>query len=138
MAQDGVRFIRVRGRIVPIKNKGGVNKTLSGAALATNVVSGVVSGLSLVGSRSRVLFGQSASLGLDLLSSGANIKAHQGIYGRGNRYKAIAKQEAVNHLAGYSAFAITALAHKPTRDVFKASAMKGISFVGSILKKVAR
>jgi hypothetical protein len=131
-----VVFRRIHGRIVPIRRKGTDNR-MANAALATNVVSGVVSALSLIGSKRRVFLGQTASFGLDLGSSSLNAAAHRGVRGRSNRLRATLKGEAINTAAGYAAFGITALAHKPTRQAVLSGASKVLSKIGAFARRAA-
>ncbi len=157
MAQK-VRFIRKNGRIIPIMQKTQTVKQgalvgasiaaipalkqvkakevtphfgLAAASVGASVASGIVSGLTFFrpGLKS-FLGGTGASIGLDAVSTAANVASYAGKGNFKGRAKGIAKLEATNILVGNAVFAGTLLAHGPSRRKIFEGAAKLAKFLG--------
>jgi hypothetical protein len=125
-----VVFRRIHGRIIPIRKSKGPNKGLAALSLGAEVLSGVVSGLTISGGARKIILGQSTSSALEIGSSVINAAAHKDM-GKG-RAKSFAKHQVINSAVGYSVFGATILAHKPSREAAKA----GIVGALNLLRKV--
>lgn len=126
-----VVFRRINGRVVPVRKSKGPDKGLAALSIGAQVASGIISGLTLTGGARKLFIGQSASLGLDAGSVALNAAAHKNM-GKG-RNASFAKNELISSLVGYTSFGATALAYKPSRDVFKAGALKTLNWARKLL-----
>jgi hypothetical protein len=131
-------FRRVKGRIVPIRQEKEIkaNKSLAAVAAISSVASGVLSGATIASGGKKFWFGQTGSLGLDILSSSANVAAYAGKDRLGSRTGKAAKSEFRNQLIGYGAFGATVLLNPHARKKGVQFAQLGLSTIRSFLGRV--
>ncbi len=158
MAQKGVTFRRIGGRIVPIRasavlNAGGAafrtaragaaahsirksqtstvapNKFMAAAAISSGILSGVLSGATFYSKGKTFAIGQGASLGLDFAGAGLSASSYAGKGKLKQRAIGAAKLEAINQVTGYAALGATLLAQKKTRQHILNFGSKVLGFV---------
>lgn len=152
---DGVKFIRVNGRVVPIrsgapgsnkapkgyaKRAGKEPKVRKGLRLMSNVsavASGVISGATLFSGVKLFAAGQALGLGLDLGSTAFNAGAHVGKDRKAKRLKGLAKTELTNNVIGYGAMAATILSQKKGREKIVEYSAKAVNGLKKLALKVA-
>lgn len=107
------------------------NRFLQGTGLAAAVADGLISGATLFSGGKKFLAGQGVSAGLSVGSSAANVASYAGKDHLRERARGIARQEAVNTLVGYGAFAGVVLANPVSRRRVIDAALKAANFFKS-------
>lgn len=111
-------------------------RNLQALALGAAVADGVVSGSTFLGTGGLAFFGgQAAAIGLDLVSSSANVASYLGKGKKKERIRGAIRSEAINTIAGNAAFVGTLFAVPRSRKKIFEYGSKAFKFIA---KKVVR
>lgn len=133
-----VRFVRIHGRIVPIREKSSLktNKAVLAGATALSVASGVLSGLTMFSGAKKATLGFAGSTALDIGSGIGYASSVQGSGSLKDRSKKIGRNALIGEAAGYGAMGLSIALHKPSREAAIQSSKAAINAIKALGSRV--